>query len=192
MAPADPAPPVNARRVPGDAMAVACVAASLLVCGGLLAYGAGRGADLTDEIFYLVWTRDPDAHALTYQPFGYLLHPLLGLVDGDLRSYRLGGFAIAAGAGALLGSSVPAARRGAPLLPLHGALAALTIFFPWIITPSYNSAANVGAMLAIAGVLNVRAGRRVPGAIEAAAGLCLAAVLGERGWRYLSARWLAL
>ncbi len=28
---------------------------SLLVCASLLVYGAGRGLDLTDEIFYLIW-----------------------------------------------------------------------------------------------------------------------------------------
>src|SRR5579875_2542037 len=78
-----------------NAVLPAAVALSLLICGGLLVYGSGRGLDLTDETFYLIWTRDPNAYALLYQPFGYLLHPLFKLVGGDLQIYRLAGFAIA-------------------------------------------------------------------------------------------------
>ena len=126
------------------------VVLSLSVCAGLLVYGSGRGFDLTDEIFYLVWTRDPNAYWLIYQPFGYLLHPLFKAVGGDLQSYRLAGFAITAAAGAVLGWSLSPAGRKPAVFALYGAAAALTIFFPWIITPSYNSAANVGALLTVA------------------------------------------
>ena len=154
------------------------VVLSLSVCAGLLVYGSGRGFDLTDEIFYLVWTRDPNAYWLTYQPFGYLLHPLFKAVGGDLQSYRLAGFAITAAAGAVLGWSLSPAGRKPAVFALYGAAAALTIFFPWIITPSYNSAANVGALLTVAGILNAfadRPARRYVGVVAAAAGLCLAA-----------------
>ncbi|HEX4739545.1 MAG TPA: hypothetical protein VH331_18505 [Allosphingosinicella sp.] len=167
-----------ARRLPPNAILLAGVILSLLICGGLLVYGSGRGLDLTDEIFYLVWTRDPNAYALIYQPFGTLLHPLFELVGGDLQAYRLAGFAIAAAAGAFLGWSLSRGSRGRALLALYGAAAALTIFFPWIVTPSYNSAANVGALLIVAGTLNAFADRpvtRALGAVAGAAGLCLAA-----------------
>jgi hypothetical protein len=150
---------------------------ALLICGGLLLYGSGRGLDLTDEIFYLIWARDPNAYQLVYQPFGYLLHPLFQLV-GDLRTYRLAGFGIAAGAGALLAASLPGASRNPVAFLVYGAAAALTIFFPWIVTPSYNSAANVGAMLIIGGILKALEGSpaaRVTGALAGAVGLCLAA-----------------
>lgn len=156
----------------------AAVALSLTTCAGLLVYGSGRGFDLTDEVFYLLWTRDPHAYALTYQPFGYLLHPLFQLVGGDLQTYRLAGFAIAAGAGAFLGGSLPGARGKPALFTLYGAAAALTIFFPWIVTPSYNSAANVGALLILGGVLralDAAPRARIAGAVATAAGLCLAA-----------------
>ncbi|MBV1688566.1 hypothetical protein KRR38_12990 [Novosphingobium sp. G106] len=151
---------------------------SLLICAGLLVYGSGRGLDLTDEIFYLVWTHDPNAYWLIYQPFGYLLHPLFNLVGGDLQTYRLAGFSIAAAAGVVLGWSLSPAGKAPPVFALYGAAAALTIFFPWIITPSYNSAANVGALLILAGILNAfadRQARRHIGAVAAAVGLCLAA-----------------
>ena len=148
---------------------------SLLICGGLLLYGSGRGFDLTDEVFYLIWARDPDAYALIYQPFGYLLHPLFSLAGGSLRAYRVSGFAITAGAGALLGISLAPDRRDRWRFCLGGAAAALTIFFPWIITPSYNSAANVGAMLIIAGLVHGWADRPLAAILAGAAGLCLAA-----------------
>lgn len=147
---------------------------SLLICAGLLIYGSGRGLDLTDEIFYIIWARDPNAYALIYQPFGYLLHPLFNLTGGSLQLFRLSGFAITAAAGAWLGYSLaPTGRR--LLFSVQGAASALTIFFPWIITPSYNSAANVGAMLVITGLLQAQARRWLPAAIAGAVGVCLAA-----------------
>jgi hypothetical protein len=165
------------QRLLPHAILLASATLSLLICGGLLVYGSGRGLDLTDEIFYLVWARDPHAYALSYQPFGYLLHPLFELAGGDLQTYRLAGFAIAAAAGALLGWSLAPVGRTRTAFALHGAAAALTIFFPWIVTPSYNMAANVGAMLLIAGILNAFARgplRRAGGTVAGAAGLCLA------------------
>ncbi|MFC3071035.1 hypothetical protein [Phenylobacterium soli] len=168
---------------------IAGLFASLLVCGGLLVYGSGRGFDLTDEAFYLIRTREPDGYALSYQPFGYLLHPLFSLAAENLQSFRALGFAIAACAGALLGAALPSGRPRR-LFGLYGALASLTIFFPWIVTPSYNSAANIGALLVLAGVFSAL--RASPGAplaaalpsslpsalsssLQIAAGLCLAA-----------------
>lgn len=160
---------------PTNPILFACVAMSLLICGGLLVYGSGRGLDLTDEAFYLIWTRDPNAYGLIYQPFGYLLNPLFKLVRGDLENYRLTGFAITAGAGAFLGYSLSPSHPRRAHFALYGAVSALTIFFPWIITPSYNSAANVGALLIVAGVLDAFANRPAPGAVAGAVGLCLAA-----------------
>ena len=155
---------------------MSCVAVFLAIAA-LLAYGSGRGLDLTDEIFYLIWARDPNAYALMYQPFGYLLHPLFTLCGGNIQAYRLAGFLIAAGSGVLLGYSLSLPGRRL-LFSTYGAASALTIFFPWIITPSYNSAANVGAMITIAGILNARSAsspRRVLGIVAAAAGLCICA-----------------
>jgi hypothetical protein len=166
------------RRLPAGSLTLAWVALAVLICGGLLVYGAGRGLDLTDEVFYLIRTRDPAGYQLSYQPFGDLLHPLFQLVGGDLQLYRLTGFAIAAGAGAFVGWSLPGARERRALFALYGAAAALTIFFPWIVTPSYNSVANVGALLILGGVLNLLQGSRparAVGAAAAGAGLCLAA-----------------
>ena len=146
-----------------------------LATAGLLVYGSDRGLDLTDEIFYLIWARDPDAYALMYQPFGYLLQPLFELCGGNIQVYRLAGFAIVAASGGLLGYSMSLPKQRL-LFSIYGAASALTIFFPWIITPSYNSAANVGALLTIAGILNARSVNspgRIVGIVVAAAGLSI-------------------
>jgi len=172
-----PSPALPKPRPAGSGLLIGTTGLALLMCGGLLVYGAGRGVDLTDEIFYLIWTRNPQAYALTYQPFGYLLHPLFVLMGGNLAHYRLAGFGIAAGAGGLLGLSLARHLDARAGFAVYGALAALTIFFPWIITPSYNSAANVGAMLIVAGLLMLTdggAGRTAAGTIAAAGGLCCA------------------
>ncbi|OAN66371.1 hypothetical protein A7X12_13455 [Sphingomonas sp. TDK1] len=152
---------------------------ALLFCGGLLVYGAGRGIDLTDEIFYLVWARDPEAYALLYQPFGYLLHPLYALLGGDIARYRITGFATTALAGALLGNGLAPQPSARLRFAIFGAGTALVIYFPWIVTPSYNSAANVGAMLVLAGVATLHRpaplGARAAAAGMIALGLCAAA-----------------
>lgn len=170
---------LKARRDSVAALALwAGAALALLICGGLLVYGSDRGFDLTDESFYLIWASDPNAYALMYQPFGYLLHPLFELVREDLQDYRLAGFAIAAASGGFLGFSLANSRGNRVLSAIYGAAAALTIFFPWIVTPSYNSAANVGAMLVIAGILWMlvdHPARLAAGAVAAGAGLCIAA-----------------
>lgn len=166
----------NSDRASGSLLMAAV--GTLLTCGALLVYGSGRGYDLTDEVFYLVWTRDPEAYQLTYQPFGYLLHPLFDLVRQDLQIYRLSGFAIAAAAGAFLGQSLLFARGRRLLFAIYGACSALTIFFPWIITPSYNSAANVGAMLILGGIFSALEngrGRQLVGCCAIGPGLCIAA-----------------
>lgn len=163
-------------RLSGFAL-LAGVTLSFLICFGLLVYGSGRGLDLTDETFYLIWARDPNAYVLMYQPFGYLLHPLFSICGGHLQAYRLAGFAISAIAGAVLGRSI-APERNRTSFSIYGATSALTIFFPWIITPSYNSAANVGAMMTIAGILNARSSswwRCALGSFVGAAGLCISA-----------------
>jgi hypothetical protein len=166
-------------RLSSAGLALAGAVLALLFCGGLLVYGAGRGIDLTDEIFYLVWARDPEAYALLYQPFGYLLHPLYALCGGDVARYRLAGFAITAAAGALLGRQLAPAPAGRWGFAVFGAAAALIVYFPWIITPSYNSAANVGAMLVLAGVATLLRTEGTPARVAAtlaiACGLCAAA-----------------
>ena len=93
------------------------VIAAFLTCAGILVYGSGRGLDLTDEIFYLVWAADPKAYGLVYQPFGYLLHPLYRLVGGDLQAYRLAGMGIAAGAGPSRGIPLDVRRAEARCSP---------------------------------------------------------------------------
>lgn len=166
-------------RLSSAGLALAGAVLALLFCGGLLAYGAGRGIDLTDEIFYLVWARDPEAYALLYQPFGYLLHPLYALLGGDIAHYRLAGFAITAAAGVLLGRQLAPEPARRLAFAVFGAAAALVIYFPWIVTPSYNSAANVGAMLVLAGVATLLrtegAPARLTAALAIACGLCAAA-----------------
>lgn len=166
-------------RLSSAGLALAGAVLALLFCGGLLVYGAGRGIDLTDEIFYLVWARDPEAYALLYQPFGYLLHPLYAALGGDVARYRLAGFAITAAAGALLGRQLAPEGAGRLAFATFGAAAALVIYFPWIVTPSYNSAANVGAMLVLAGVATLLRGAGIPARAAAslaiACGLCAAA-----------------
>lgn len=171
-------PPEPPARPSGAQLLGALLA--LLFCGGLLVYGAGRGIDLTDEIFYLVWARNPEAYTLLYQPFGYLLHPLFAATGGDVARYRLIGFAITALAGALLGHRIAPEPAQRLRFTLFGAGAALVVYFPWIITPSYNSAANVGAMLVLAGIAPLLRHEK-PGlsarlaVVSIACGLCAAA-----------------
>ncbi len=157
---------------------IACVSTVALLCAILLGYGSNKGFDLTDETFYLIWTQDPRAYGLTYQPFGYLLNPLFEFSGADLQTYRLAGFAVVAASGALLGYALTRGPFPPWVFGLYGAVAALSIFAYWIITPSYNSAANVGAILIIGGLLLILTSRWTASAVGTGAlgaGLFMAA-----------------
>src|SRR5688572_14948155 len=64
------------------------VGVGALVAIGCVLVLAARGFDFTDDAFYTLSVRDPDAFAYSVSLFGYLLHPVLYAVHGSIAGFR--------------------------------------------------------------------------------------------------------
>ncbi len=117
-------------------------AVAALVAIGLVLSCVQRGFDFTDDAFYVLTTREPEAVAITPTLFGFVLHPLFVLVGGSIAAFRASGvliacaLAIAAGY-AWCGEDRPLASR---LTPFLACAAAMPLFYYglWATSPSYN------------------------------------------------------
>ncbi len=133
--------------------------------GLAVALGAGRagyGLDRTDEGQYLQLIRDPSGDPATVFSFGYFLRPVMFLLGGDVRGLRLVGFAITAALAAALlvaiGRRVGAAGWGLAALAVVGAVASLVAFAWFPMTPSYNTMALWGVLVAACGLTRLTDG----------------------------------
>lgn len=144
--------------------------------GLAVALGAGRaayGLDRTDEGQYLQLIRDPSGDPATVFSFGYFLRPVMFLLGGDVRGLRLVGFAITAALAAALlvaiGRRVGATagrhltgRAGLATLAALAAVGAVAslIAFAWFpMTPSYNTMALWGVLVAACGLTRLTDGQ---------------------------------
>ncbi|CAN5523289.1 hypothetical protein BH24ACT5_BH24ACT5_02160 [soil metagenome] len=130
---------------------------------GALVADADRGLDVSDEAFYLVSAHRPDDALATVSDFGFYLQPLLWLVGGSLKYFRIAGLGLLllASAMAALVALGPIVHRMSSKLQVAGALvsaaalmwaATLTYYGLWLPTPSYNLL-NVVLMLLVAASL---------------------------------------
>jgi hypothetical protein len=114
-----------------------------------------RGFDLTDDAFYVLSARHPEALYFSISSFGYLLKPLFYLCDGNIASYRRLGVGVACAAAALawlpwsgqFGST--AFRRTTLKLGMASLVAAMPLAYYayWIPTPSYNWSVLLAGLL---------------------------------------------
>ena len=116
----------------------------------LLLAGVPRGFDLTDEAFYLLSYRSPEAIEATFSMFGFLGAPVYRLVDGDIALLRglgiVGLLLTSAGTAWVtlrrLAGPAPAGDWLSALLP---PIAAGALFYEsWLLTPGYNWMVLVG------------------------------------------------
>jgi hypothetical protein len=122
----------------------------------LLAFNVGRGFDITDESFYILWASNPaDILASTIQ-FGHYTGILYSLANGSLAVFRLLGLLlllITAGIFShsverywrhLSGASVSTYSHWLSLgVILSGAIA---YYKTWLVTPSYNWLALISVL----------------------------------------------
>ena len=132
----------------------------------------GRGFDLTDEAFYILWIAAPRSYEMSATFFAYLIHPLYTLLDGNIAVLRFlaAGLLIAGGAGAFWAVG-PAGRADdvptalvTPLVAGGLAIAAgvsqlVYYSYFWLPTPSYNWLVTLAslALLAALGLLTRQA-----------------------------------
>jgi len=130
----------------------------------LLVSNVGRGFDITDESFYILWSRNPGDVLASITQFGHYTGILYSLAGGNLAVFRLLGMLlllVAAGCFShalerfwrhLPGAPVPSSTRWISLsVILAGALA---YYRYWLLTPSYNWLTLISILLVATGLLH--------------------------------------
>jgi hypothetical protein len=137
----------------------------LVTASAALRPGFGHGIDVSDEGLYLVAADAPSPRYNYVGLWGVYLHPLFALVSYDIAHYRLIGavllalaaWAAARGMGTLLrgwsADGVGPGRGTQALLDLVAVTASLAYYGLYLITPSYNWLALLGALLVTAGLM---------------------------------------
>lgn len=160
---ARPLPPEGAPRV----------AAAMLVLGALMSLAlltflvssASRGYDFTDEGFYLLWMSNPFRFDASVTQFGFVYHGLYLALDGDVAALRrtnvLLTWGLAFGLFLAIGHRFgETGRTWGGLLALAWAGTGLALFRTGLTTPSYNSLALQGLLMAASGLVMLDAPSR--------------------------------
>ena len=146
---------------------IACVsiAISITLLGWLLWY-CRFGFDFTDEGFYLNWISNPFNYAESSTQFGFIYHPIYLLLDGSIANLRqlnlVFTYCLACIAGwALLGKLFESEglnflHRAAIAAALAtSAMVSVVFSGMWLPTPSYNTLAFQGVLVATIGLFLV-------------------------------------
>jgi hypothetical protein len=141
----------------------ACATAASIAAWSIVAWGLGRGIDLTDEGYYLNSISLPFLYKATYTQFGFVLHPIYVLVGGDLILLRLAGLLPLTLAAAFFVSTFsrsplirpPLPKTARLVLTVGGSCAVLLEYFPWTPTPNYNLLNLLGALIIFTGWLKI-------------------------------------
>lgn len=150
-----------------------------------------HGIDYTDEGFYLNWISNPFLYPASVSQFGFFYHPLYMVADGSIAGIRRLNFLLTfllglAASWNFLGLCFGAAMSRIARLTVSAALATLTLLTAvfngmWIPTPSYNSLAFQGLLVAATGVFV--GGRRAASTSASASATVFGGVLiGLGGW----------
>jgi hypothetical protein len=127
----------------------------LALVGWLLAW-SDRGFVLSDESFYLLNAKAPASYDVANTQFGYLLQPFHALLGADVAALRRL-FILLVTASGLAAGWIWSWRADAslesrmPLIAVSGACA-LSCYFYWVFTPSYNLLIFVSGLLLIGAV----------------------------------------
>ncbi|WP_193605787.1 hypothetical protein [Nocardioides dongkuii] len=147
--------------------------AALVVSGALtlstvvaLVWLSGRGLDLTDEGYYLLWLSEPGRYAASTSQFGFVYHPLHVLLGGDVALLRTVNVLLVLALAWVLAHQVltrlagwrPEARWQALVCSAGLATTATGVFSLGLLTPSYNSLSLQGLLVAVTGVVLVVSG----------------------------------
>ncbi|MDW3681746.1 hypothetical protein RA280_08285 [Cupriavidus sp. CV2] len=144
-------------------LVIVSVIGAVCMLGWLLWY-CRYGFDFTDEGFYLNWISHPSSYRVSSSQFGFLYHPLYLLVGGDIAALRQANVLLSFGLGwgaswALLGRTFgvrvldPIPRLAISAGMATSSLLSLVFAGMWLPTPSYNSLAFQGLLIAASGLI---------------------------------------
>ncbi|WP_156948989.1 hypothetical protein [Bradyrhizobium sp. WSM1417] len=120
-----------------------------------------RGLDLTDEGFYLNWTKHPWEYTFFLTATGFFFHPLALIFPDDIVAWRLVAGVMVLGSGFVFGCGVGSyAYRllpKGPNLPVSAlfflSIVALFFYSWWLPSPGYNLLNFAGCLLFASGLL---------------------------------------
>ncbi|MBF0340847.1 MAG: hypothetical protein HQL95_07790 [Magnetococcales bacterium] len=139
----------------------------------LLLAACRYGFEFTDEGSHLIWMADPFVYSASPTQFGFLLHPLYRLLNGDLAVIRMVNIVTLFLSGWLLcdlalqrspfreSPLLADAPRRRLALSAGFAVTVFTLLRAWLPTPNYNSLILQALLLGVAGLLLLE-GRRYP------------------------------
>lgn len=146
--------PIQANRMERWALALGGV----FGLGLLVAVWAAcaHGLDLTDEGYYLVCMRQPWSFPSSVSLFGFVYYPLYQFLHGDVAALRRASVALSLGCAAIFGWAFLRKREdlAGPWLVVAAFLLAVQSLLQHLTsmpTPSYNTLALQGMLLALAG-----------------------------------------
>jgi hypothetical protein len=138
----------------------------------LLAFNVGRGFDITDESFYILWSRNPRDVLASITQFGHYTGILYSLANENLAVFRLLGLLLLLITAGFFWHSLERYwhHLRKVLVANHSRWLSLSVILSgtvayyryWMLTPSYNWLALISILLVAAGLLRaaVNAGVR--------------------------------
>jgi hypothetical protein len=159
-------PGIDSRSTRGvTVILVLCITVASAGAWIVVIWGSWHGIDLTDEGYYLNSISHPFSYKSSYSQFGFLLHPIYILVDGNLILLRLAGVLLLTSAATAFVSTFLKLPVIDPTLPQRPRLvitigtscAVLLYYSEWIPTPSYNLLNLFGVLIAFIGWFRVLA-----------------------------------
>lgn len=141
-------------------MVALCAVATILIVGWLLRYSA-YGIDFTDESFYLVSIANPFIHDYSHTQFGFVIHPIYNLFDGDIARLRQANIIFTFGLAwgliyVYLSCFSPETKNSKVVFLIITAALATSVFIKfdsWLLTPSYNSLAFQALIITAIGLV---------------------------------------
>lgn len=151
---------INSQNKLKGLLVALCSVGTLLIVTWLLRY-AHYGIDFTDESFYLVWIANPFLFDGSITQFGFVYHPLYGLLGGDIAGLRQANILITFGlAWSLTYLYLVSLAQGLTENPITllaasaGFATSSFIYFDfWLPTPSYNSLALQSLLVSAIGLV---------------------------------------
>jgi hypothetical protein len=133
---------------------------SLTILSLVLWYGR-YGIDISDDSYYLVFISNPFNNSASVTQFGFIYHPLYELLDGNIAALRRANVLVTFGLAWVLAEVFLRTVFGnqtlnrLPRLVVSAAIATavLIVFATWPMTPSYNTLALQGLLVAAIGLM---------------------------------------
>jgi hypothetical protein len=133
----------------------------LVFCVLLFALNAGKGFDITDRSFYLLWAGQPENVTGAFHHFGFITGFIYGLAGNSIVAFRLSGLLILLVVGIIFAHSFKRYLDEKYLSTnsdflTFGLIFTIGILFGyngWFHSPSYNWLAVVSSVMVISGLL---------------------------------------